>query len=364
MRILHVLKQLALNGTETYVMNLYREASKHGIIFDFLLYDDSRQGYYDEAVALGSKIYKLPSRKNVSKYYQELNNFFKHNANTYSAIHMCAGSLSSIAPLRYAKKYKIPIRIYHSHNASCRGIHNKLLHAINKRRLPKIATDFFACSKSAQEFAFSHTSDFSKSIVIDNGIDLDKYKYQENIRKEIRKELNIENRFVLGHIGRFVPEKNHKFLIDLFAEYHRQNTDAILLLIGQGPLEEEIRNQINKLGIQEAVKILGIRTDVNKILSALDLFLMPSIFEGFPFVLVEAQASGLPIIVSNNVSPEVKLIDSLEFKDLKDSTEDWLATIKRMKAQNSDRTLNREALKKYDARRSNQLVIELYQSNQ
>ena len=179
----------------------------------------------------------------------------------------------------------------------------------------KYATDYFACSELAGRWLFGDkTFEQGKVTIINNAIDLDKFKYDEKVRKEKRKELNInDDTLVVGHIGRFVAQKNHTFLIDIFSELHKKEKNSILLLIGQGPLIGEIKQKVETLGISDSVKFLGQRDDVNELYNAMDLFLFPSLYEGLGMVLIEAQANGLPCIASTEVPKNARVSKKISF---------------------------------------------------
>lgn len=362
-RILHITEWLARNGTETFIMNLFREALKYDIIFDFLLTHESKEGYYEEACSMGSKIFFLPSRRdNPWKYHSSLDNFFRLHAKEYAGVHMSGNSMSSISPLKYARKYEIPLRIFHSHNSTCSGFHNKVLHKLNKLVISKYATHYLACSKSALKWAFSNTPAEKSAQVINNGIDIKKYSYSKHIRDLYRDDMSLQDKFVIGHVGRFMTEKNHKFLIDIFHEVLNIKPDSILLLVGKGGLEDEIVKYVNKLNISQYVRFSGVRDDVDGLLQAMDLFIMPSIFEGLPFVLVEAQAAGLPIIASANITDEVAITSDFNFMSLSAPPQKWAQLACKYTSHHQNRKTDFEKMSAYDSSKSMKSIIEIYQN--
>ena len=360
MRVLHVTSQLARNGTETFIMHLFKEAKKKGIIFDFLIFTTATGGYCEEAIKMGANIFRLPSRRTPLKYYKSLDTFFKERAKDYHAIHMSGNSMSSIAPLVFAKKYRIPIRIFHSHNSSCIGWHNHVLHRLNKHLIYYYATHFLACSKSALEWAFSNTLAAKEAQVINNGIDLHKYEFNAEKRKDIRTRLHWNGKLIVGNVGRFVPEKNHRFLIDIFSRLVKLFPDVHLVLIGEGPMMEIIRNQVNDLGLDREVSFLGVRTDVPDLLQGMDVFVMPSLFEGLPFVLIEAQASGIPIIASSSITDEVALTPTFNFESIKSSPHIWAQKITKLYSETERSNKNLEYMKDYNESECMQKVMEIY----
>lgn len=323
-RILFVSSYLARNGTEAFMMNVFRNIDKSKYHIDFLIFSREDIAYEEEIKCAGSEIFVVTQRK-VSPllYYKELLSFFKHHKGEYQVIHWCMTSFSSIWPLICAHLYKVPIIICHSHNSDCRGLHNKILHYIFRPIANRLCTYKLACSEKAAYWCFNKRD----AIIISNGIDLQKFSFSVQNRNSARKQLKIaDSTFVIGHVGRFDPVKNHNFIIEIFIYYLGRNTDAKLLLIGIGALEKAIREKVVSLHLEERVLFLGERNDVNYLMDAMDFFVMPSLFEGLPFVLIEAQAAGLPCLTSNTVDKSVKITPNLYFSSLGDP-EKWADTI-------------------------------------
>lgn len=360
-RVLQILSGLHRNGTETFIMNLFRNIDRSRIMFDFLVYEHAEDGYEQEVRELGSHIYYYsPRRDGYTKYIKSLKDFFEANATKYGAVHYSGNSFSDIFPIRLAKRYLIPIRIMHSHNSLTAGIHNKILHSLNKRRLFSIATDFLACSDVAQKWGFYGTKCMKKSLVIPNGIDIGNFQFNESWRDEIRKELGLKpDTFVVCHTGAFRKVKNHSFLIEIFSKIKRQNPDSMLLLCGEGEEKETILTQIKQFKLEKYVKILGIRTDINKILSASDAYVFPSMYEGLPFALIEAQASGIPIFASDTISPEIKMKDNLQFLSLKKTAEEWAKAILENDYRKRDLRIT-DRLRQYDIKETCKILTDIY----
>lgn len=324
-KILQILPGLSRGGLETFVMNVYRSIDKSNYQFDFLV--NCKDGdYKEEIINMGGRIYYLPPKKfNPIKYNQNLNSFFKKHAFEYTAVHMHDSVLSAIEPLKYAKKYGIKVRVLHSHSSSVSG--NKIhyiLHALKKPVVHTWATHYLGCSDKANKWFYKYTGVLGQSIFVPNGIDVSKYVYNEKIRETIRKGLSIpENHVVIGHVGRIMWIKNHEFLIDIFNEYHKTNPNSTLVLIGTGPLLDRMQNKVKDLGLEEYVRFTGVRSDINELLQGLDIFVMPSIYEGLPVVLVEAQAAGLPALVSDTISKDSKITNSYYSLNLKDPIPIW-----------------------------------------
>ena len=228
------------------------------------------------------------------------------------------------------EKYGIKKRIIHAHNSGnetskLRGI----FHYLNKTRLSQYATDYWSCSMVASEYFYNENIINSpKHHIINNAIQTKDYAFDEAVRNEIRKEYKLEDKYVIGHVGRFQYQKNHEFLVDVFNEYLKLDNKAVLMLVGQGEGEEAIRQKVADLGMTENVMFMGVRSDVNKLLQAMDIFVLPSHFEGLPLVLVEAQSAGLPCYVSKDViTKESDVTGNIEFISLDDGDKKWAQII-------------------------------------
>lgn len=319
-RILQIVPNMQQGGIENFLMNIYRNIDRRKVQFDFLVHYEKKYYFDDEIEKLGGRIYRLSVREdnNLMKYIKDLNQFFKEHKE-YKIVHGHMASLGYFY-LHVAKKNGVPIRIAHSHGAS----YLKNLKGYTKLFLFKFfkipANIYWACSTEAGKFIFGEKNKFE---LIPNAIDMKKFKYNTSIRNEVRNDLKLNNKLVIGNVGRFNLQKNHSFLLDIFAELHKINPNTVLLLIGNGELEKNIKEKINKLNLNNDVKLLGIRDDVNRIYQAMDLFLMPSLFEGLPLTGVEAQTSGLRCIFSDTITKEVKISDNAEFFSLKKSSSEW-----------------------------------------
>ena len=292
------------NGVESVIMNYYRHLDHSKVQFDFICDEDSTRIPYDEIKKLGGRVFLVPKYQNLPKYLKALEKLFKENQ--YRIVHANLSTLS-VFPLYVAKKVGVPIRIAHSHSTSNpkewkRNLIKNILRPFSMR----YATDYFACSEVAGRYLFGNKAfDQGEVKIIHNAIDVEKFKFDKVARKKLRKEFGImDSTIVIGHVGRFVQTKNHTFLVDVFKKYHERNPDSKLLLIGIGPLENQIKDKIRKLDLVESVIFLGQRDDINKLYSVMDIFCLPSLYEGLPVVGVESQATGLPIIFSNGVSHE------------------------------------------------------------
>lgn len=329
-RIAQIIGKWVGGGVEAVVMNYYRHIDKTKIQFDFICDNDSTNIPYQEIESLGGKVILIPPYQHQKAYQKSLQKILKENQ--YHIVHSHINTMS-IFPLYAAKKAKVPVRIAHSHSTSNKIEWKKnILKTILKPFSKLYATDYFCCSELAGKYLFGeNTYKKGQVYLLNNAIDLDKFKYDESIRMEQRKNLNIkDNTLVLGHIGRFVQQKNHTYLIDIFKKVNDLNNNTKLILVGQGPLEEEIKNKVTTLGLKDKVIFLGQLEETNKIYQAFDIFLLPSLYEGLGMVLIESQVSGLPSIASTEVPTIAKVTDKLHFIDL-NNQEEWTNYINNLK---------------------------------
>ena len=359
-RIAHIMGKMVGGGVEAVVMNYYRHIDKEKIQFDFLIDRDSTNIPYQEIKSLGGNVIIIPPYQKLPQYLKELTKIFKEN--DYKIVHSHINTLS-IFPLYAAKKCNIPIRIAHSHSTSNKKEYKKnFLKNFLRPFSKKYATNYFACTEHAGRWLFGNKEyDNGNVYILNNAIDLDKFKYNEKIRIKKRKELNIENdTLVIGHIGRFVAQKNHTFLIDIFNELHKKKKNSILLLIGQGPLIDEIKQKVEMLGLSDSVKFLGQRDDVNELYNVMDLFLFPSLYEGLGMVLIEAQANGLSCIASTEVPRIVKISKDVSFLELRSSINIWRDEIIKMIGKKNLVDINILIEKGYDIKNESIKLIKKY----
>ena len=311
-RVAQVLGKMNAGGVESFIMNYYRNINKDKVQFDFIVDSDSTKIPREEIEKMGGRVIEVTPYQRIYEYIKNLRRVFRENK--YKIVHSHLNSLN-IFPLYCAYKEKVPIRIAHSNSTSNKKEKKKnMLKNILKRFSKIFATNYFACSEHAGRWLFGNsTFEKGKVTIIKNAINIEKFKYDENIRKRIRKELNIENKLVLGHVGRFMKQKNHEFLIDVFNSVYQENKNIVLILIGNGPLEEQIENKVKKLKLEKVVKFLGVKDNVNEYMQAMDIFLFPSLYEGLGIVAIEAQCSGLKCLVSTEVPREVELTDNIKF---------------------------------------------------
>jgi len=326
-RILHVLGRLDCGGAETLVMNWYRNINRDAIQFDFVIHTEEECYYSAEIRRLGGRIFSVPkySGFNHATYISKWKAFFLEHPE-YKIIHGHVRSTAAIY-LKIAKKMGL-ITIAHSHSTS-NGIGTyALVKAILQYPIRYTADYLFACSESAGIWLFGKTAcKKGNFFVLKNAIDAKKYIYNEKIRKEKRKEFNIDNKLIIGHIGRFIASKNHIFLIDIFKVLHDNNNDVILMLIGDGALRPLIEKKATDLGLAKSVIFTGVRSDIPDLLQMIDVFVLPSLYEGVPVTLVEAQASGVRCVISDAITKEVIITDMIRRIPLTKSSKDWAMAI-------------------------------------
>lgn len=326
-RVAQIIGKWVGGGVEAVVMNYYRNIDHQKIQFDFICDEDSTNIPYEEIENLGGKVILIPPYQKVLKYHKELKRVLKEGK--YKIVHSHINTLS-VFSLFAAKCAGVPVRIAHSHSTTNKKEKKKNLIKQVLRPFSKLfATDYMCCSELAGRWLFGNKEyDNGNVYLLNNAIDLDKFKYDEEKRKEKRKELNIEDStLVIGHVGRFVEQKNHRFLIDIFNEVHKQKENSILLLAGQGPLMEEMKEKVKTLGIEASVKFLGQRNDINELYQAFDIFCLPSLYEGLPVVGVEAQATGLLCILSDDMTKETKVLNTTRFMSLEKNAKEWASII-------------------------------------
>lgn len=323
-RVLHVFGGLSLGGAESRVMDLYRHIDREKLQFDFLVHSAKEEHFDKEIKELGGRIYRVPRFKfyNRTKYQKALKNFFSEHSE-FRAVHGHMTSTASIY-LPIAKKAGIPITIAHARSAGVpagiKGVLTKWL----RRSLKNKADYCLACSKEAGEAVFGkECMRQGKVEVIPNAIAAPKYVYSLEIREQMRRELQVEDKLVIGHVGSFRAPKNHVFLIKIFAEIRRRREDAVLLLLGAGELQEKIKEQVEREGLTESVYFLGNRSPVSNYYQAMDFLVFPSLFEGLPGTVIEAQTTGLRCLISDTISEEVNITELVETYSLEQSAAEW-----------------------------------------
>ncbi len=323
-KILHVVSNISkANGIMSVIMSYYRKMDCSRINFDFLYFDSRKLTFEDEIKELGGCVVQVSSPTNIKKFCKDIKQFYRDNKNKYDILHIHDLFMGTFM-ISAKKKMGVKCVIMHSHNMKFSynfigGIRNRIL-AFPNYWMPDY---YFACSQEAGEYAFGKQF-LKKGLVMNNAIDVDQFVYSDKDKKEILAELGIEGKFVVGHVGGFNNQKNHKFLIEIFESILKYKKDAELVLVSDGPLRMEIEKLCKEKGIENRVRFLGIRSDVNRIMSAFDVFVFPSLYEGLGIVLVEAQANGLPCIFSDVIPQIVNILKNYnKVLKLKDDSEVW-----------------------------------------
>lgn len=349
-------------GAETMIMNYFKNINRNKIVFDFLVNREYKAAYEDEIKALGGRIYRMCPMypKNFKRYKKEIRRFLI-NHSEYKIIHSNLEERSYL-PLKEAKKLGVKIRISHAHNAP-KGFDIKTIARYYFRaRLKKVVTHMFACGKMAGLWLYGK-KDFDKVIIENNAIDARKYEYNEILEKSAREQFNLNGKFVIGHVGRFFTQKNHEFLIDVFNEVYKRDKSAVLVLVGDGELRSHIEEKVKLLGLSNCVKFLGVRSDVNYLMQSFDLFLLPSLFEGVPVTMIEAQSASLKCIISDKVPKECIITDNVEVIGLDEDIKTWADKILKYKNSYKKKSMYEEiAAKKFDIK-ENALIMEKFYVN-
>lgn len=322
-RVLQILGIVAGGGVESVIMNYYEHIDRTKVQFDFVVHNDNKIDITDKVKQMGGRVYQVtPYYRNPIAFVWDIYKVLKKNH--YTIVHSNMNTLSAF-PLFAAWLAGIPVRILHNHSTASPGETKRNIMKYILRPLAKLfANRYFACSRLAGEWMYGKKMmDSGKVTIINNAIDLKKYAFNPRKREALRKELGITDEFVIGHVGRFMFQKNHEFLIDVFAKALKMQPNMVLLLIGDGPLKQSIEDKVRKLGIEENVKFLGLRNDVQDLYNAMDLFVLPSHYEGLPVVGVEAQANGLPCLFSTKVTKEAYLTHSAQFWGLAAGSSEW-----------------------------------------
>ncbi len=339
LRVLQVGMTRNLGGIETYLIEQFRHLDKSKIDYDFVnITGEYSICYEDEILASGSKIFKVVSRhKNPLLHYWQWFNILLQNKGVYDVIVLNTNSLEYVFPLVLGKIFGIPVRVIHSHNSGFenkQGLARRLLVGMNKKLLAWSANLRFACSQFAGQWMFKD----NPYHVIYNAIDIHKYDANPIVREKTRNALGLHTELTLLHVGRFSYQKNHSFLLDIFKEVHRIQPDSVLLLVGDTTEESEflteVKRKIKAYGLENVVRLLGRRDDVNKIMQAADVLVMPSFFEGLTVVGIEAQASDLPLLLSDTVTKELGLLPSTQFISLEAGPTAWAEAIVNSKQHN------------------------------
>ena len=325
-RILHIIGKMDRGGAETLLMTIYRKIDRSKYQFDFLVHASDEGDYDAEIRELGGNVYHIKPYAVVNtlsyqKSFKEL--LIKHP--DIKLIHGHIGS-SSLGYLPVARKLGIPA-VIHSHNTNSSYFFSWLIFAALTYHNRYNADYFFACSRQAGIDRFGmKVVESDRFQILNNGIDSVQFSYSESRHNDLKNRYGFEGKNVYGHVGRFAEQKNHTFLIDVFNEIQKRDPNAVLVLIGRGPLEDNIKKKTEKLGLSDKVHFLGVRGDIPDLLVMMDCYIFPSVYEGLGIALVEAEAAGLPCVCSEAIVPEAIITDSVTQLQLKDGPQKWAET--------------------------------------
>lgn len=327
-RILNLFTILNRGGAETMVMNYYRKIDKTKIQFDFVVHRQEHGAYEDEIEAMGGRIYRMCPiyPQYMFRYKRLLKEFFDAHPE-YRIVHSHMSELSYFA-FQEAIRHHIPVRICHAHNAPVFRYETwveKLKHISRiwmAGKIRDLSTDYFTCSQVAGDWLFGRKNR-DKVQFMPNAIEAEAFAWSAQKAADAKKQFGWTNKIVIGHVGRFNKQKNHSFLIDIFHAFYQKHSDSILVLVGKGELMLQIRQKVHSLGLDDCVFFMGVRSDMPQLYWAFDVLLFPSFYEGLPVSLVEAQAAGLPCVVSNRISEQTKIISSYTEVPLQASSVEW-----------------------------------------
>ncbi|GAA4274197.1 glycosyltransferase family 1 protein [Aquimarina gracilis] len=369
-RVLQVFTVMNRGGAESMIMNYYRKIDKNKIQFDFLVHRKERGAFDDEIESLGGKIYRFdPINPFFPKqYYQALRTFFKEHTE-YSIIHSHLNTFSPF-PLKIAKEFDIPCRIAHAHIAinevnlgsffnPKEGIKETLKKLVKfqlKKKIKRDPSHFFSCGEKAGKWLFGDIP----FTMMNNAVDTRDFAYDTLVEKRYKEKFGLQDELVIGHIGRFVSQKNHSFLLQIFAALLKENPNSSLVLIGDGPLRSSLEKEAKNLGIYHKVHFLGVRTDIPQLCQMMDVFVFPSFYEGLPVTLIEAQSAGLKVLASDTITTEVCLTDDIQFLSITDTPNVWVDKI--LAGASSNKANNVEVItnKGYDILKNTEVFQDFY----
>lgn len=356
-RVAMVMGKMLGGGVESVVMNYYRSIDRSKVQFDFLVDSDSSLVPRDEIEALGGRVIEIPPYQRVAEYQMRLCDLFEREG--WPIVHSHINALS-VFPLRAAKRAGVPVRIAHSHSTSGKGEHAKnALKALLRTQANRYPTHRIACSKLAGDWLFGKGADYT---VMRNAVDLSVFGPDAVDRDRERELLGVtDGQLLVGHIGRFMEQKNHAFLLEVFKELLKLRPNSVLALAGDGPLLERTRDRVHELGLDKSVLFLGTRTDVPSLYRAFDVFCLPSLYEGLPMVGIECQAAQTPILTSDTVTAEAAATSLMEFESLESDPGVWARRLLRMVGKHPS-GCDLESIRDYDIASAASKLLSFYRS--
>lgn len=356
-RVLHMIASLDVGGSQTMMMNIYRNIDRSKLQFDFIIDHPGETYFAPEIEAMGGRVYTLAGfhGTNAGEIRRDWNNFF-YTHPEYRILHSHARSYASLY-LPVARKHGLKT-IIHSHSTNSGSGLKGAVKAVLQLPLRDQADILMACSRDAGEWLYGKRAcEGERFILLPNGIDTGRFALPPSVREQYRRELGIEGRFVIGHVGRFRDVKNHSFLLDAFQKAHAQNPDAVLLLVGVGPLQQAMAEKAAALGVADQVLMTGNRDDVPALMQAMDVFAFPSLWEGLPMTVVEAQAAGLPCVLSDTITREVDISPLVQYLPLGDPDRWAGELLKPRKRLDASKAIRKAG---FDIRESAARLTELY----
>lgn len=353
------------SGIDSFLLNISGILKEEGYDIDFLT-NKKTEYMLKICKERGFGLIEIPTLKNIPKQWKAMKQIFEKKKYDIAYFNI-SEAFNSIGAF-VAKQSNIEKIIIHSHSTSVGGRSEikktirKLLHVVFKKFILRhIATDYFACSELAAKWMFDKTILKSKKyVIINNAVDVEKFRYNQILRQEKRKELNLEDKFIIGHVSGFTPTKNVTYLVDIVKEAKKIDKNMHLLLIGEGEETELVKEKVRKLQLEHCVTMLGRRTDVSELLQAFDAFVLPSIFEGAPVVAIEAQVSGLMVYLSDSVTREVQLSEKCKYISLEKSPKEWAKMIVSHKEYNRSFTDFSKASYCFDTKKQKKQLLRLF----
>lgn len=316
-KVLHITGSVDIGGVSSVILNYYKFINRNVVSFDIAITTDNDGINGKHLRELGANIYKISLKSSNRKQFEKDVEFLIHK-NKYDVVHV-HGNYTSWVALRIAKHCGVKVRIAHAHTAANKGeyIKEKLKRVIGFFLNSYYSTSMIACGKLAGDYVFGRVNMLKqKSIILPNSVDVDFFRYNEQIRNEVIKSLNLDNKFVVGIVGRISPEKNVLYGVDIFKSIKEKISNSLLVVVGDGEEMENLKRKISDENLEKDVLCLGKRDDINRLLQAFDLLIMPSLYEGFPVVAVEALASGLPVLLSNRITKELNFGTAVRYLPL------------------------------------------------
>lgn len=365
-KVLQVTESLESGGREAFVMNLYKKINKEKFSFDFFTLKEGEEFYTDEVKKLGGNIFSAHTfneKKGIKRFLKKNYTLYRIiKKNKYSIVHIHACTPLDYIKVLFAKILKVDIIIMHAHS-SYYELDSKLKQLITmamRKIFSNIPNYCIACSSEAADFLFTKkVISSSRYKIIDNSIELEKYYFNLQCRNKHRKLLNLEDKIVIGHVGRFSKEKNHEFIIRCFKKVAEKNSNTNLLLIGDGELKEKIEKMVNDENLSERITLLPSSKEIFELYQVMDIFWFPSLFESFGMVALEAQVSGLKVLISDTIPKKVCLSEESEMISLKEDIwcEKTIESINKLERQDLS---NSNIFKQYDLRKTVQFFEKLY----